>query len=74
MELDDLVQVGGDAPLSESVVKADGKIIERRGSIKMTRRAEHQCSSMKLNGLIEIRLGALLLESISKTDSKIIEG
>jgi hypothetical protein len=34
--LDDLVKVRWDAPLIESVCKAEGKIMERRGSPRMT--------------------------------------
>ena len=52
MVLNDLIQVRLDTPLLESVIKADGKVVERHGSTRMARGTELQCSSMELNGLI----------------------
>jgi hypothetical protein len=40
MELDGLVKIRQDAPLTESVAKTDGKIVERRRLIRMTRGAK----------------------------------
>jgi len=40
MELDGLIQVRRDAPLLESEVKTDSKVIEKRGSTRTARGKE----------------------------------
>jgi hypothetical protein len=73
MELNSLIKVRRDAPLLESVSEADSNIVERFGSISMTRMTKRQCSLIKLNSLIKVRRDTLLVESVSEAISKIVE-
>jgi hypothetical protein len=73
MELGGLIKVRRDAPLSESVSKAEGEIVERIPSKRMTRGTKEYCSPIELDGLIKVRRDAPLSESVSKADGEIVE-
>jgi hypothetical protein len=55
MEVNGLIQVRQNSPLIESLLEANGKVIERCRVKIMTMRMECKGSSMKVNGLIEVR-------------------
>jgi len=60
--------------LLKSVSEIDGKVVERHGSMRMTR-GTMKCkySSMEVNGLIYIRQNTSLLESVTETVGKVAE-
>lgn len=73
IELDGFIQVRQDALLPESVVKADGKVIERHGSITVAGGTERQRSPIEIDGLIYVRQDASLPESDVKGHGKVGE-
>jgi hypothetical protein len=56
-----------DAPLVESVTKADGEFK------RMTEGPEGRFSPIELDGLIEVRQGIRLLESVTNAESEVVE-
>jgi len=58
---------------SASILQGIGKVNERHGSIRMTRRTECKCSSKEINGLIQVRQDAMLLESVLQASGKVVE-
>jgi len=54
MEVNGLIYVRQNTLLLKSLTETDGKlqVVERPGSIRMTRGTECKCSSMEVNGLI----------------------
>jgi hypothetical protein len=54
VELDGLIKVRHDSMLQESFSKAECKIVEKHGSIIMTRREELQRSPMVRNNSVKV--------------------
>jgi len=59
--------------LAKSVCETDGKVVERHGSIRMTRGTECKCSLIEANGLIYVRQDTALAKSVSETSGKVVE-
>jgi hypothetical protein len=54
-------------------LETNGKVVERHGSIGMSKRMKCQCSSMELNGLIQVRLSTTLFKSAFEAIDKVVE-
>jgi hypothetical protein len=67
------VEVRLEAPLLESVLKAECKIVDKHGSIRVIQGEKLQCSPIDLNGFVEVRHDSMLQESLSKAGSKIVQ-
>jgi len=52
MEVNGLIKIRQNTLLVKSVIETAGKVVERHGSMRMTRGTKCKCSLIKVNGLI----------------------